>query len=72
VSAVRQAAKEGRLGQAPLRFVRSSQRQSGKRGLADRDQQVVAYLRGKHIVLLVQPSKLGFEFAYSLLQAAHL
>jgi len=30
------------------------------------------YLSGKHIVLLMQPGKLGFEIAYSLLQAAHL
>jgi hypothetical protein len=30
------------------------------------------YLRGKHFVFLVQPDKLGFEFPYSLLKAAHL
>jgi len=68
----RQAAKEGRLGSGAPPFVPFSQRSSGKRGLANRDQQVVTNLRGKHVVLLVQPGKLGFEFTYSLLQAAHL
>jgi hypothetical protein len=47
-------------------------RSLGERRLANRDQQVLAYLRGKHIVLFMQPGKLGFEIAYSLLQAAHL
>lgn len=50
----------------------ASRRSSGERWLANRDQQVLPYLRGKHIVLFVQPGKLGFEIAYSLLQAAHL
>jgi hypothetical protein len=66
------AAKEGRLGTgAPLR-VAASRRSSGKRGLADRKHHVVPHLRRQYVVLLVQPSKLGFEIAYSLLQAAHL
>ena len=47
-------------------------RPSGERGFANRNHQVVPHLRGKHVVLLVQPGKLGFEITYSLLQAAHL
>jgi hypothetical protein len=50
----------------------ASARLSGKRGLADADQQVVSYLGGEHVVLLVQPGKLGLEVTYSLLKAAHL
>jgi hypothetical protein len=45
---------------------------SGERGLANRDQQVVADGSDKHIVLILKPSKLSFEVTYSLLQAAHL
>ena len=58
--------------QASLRYVAASRRSLGERRLADRNQQVMLRLRGKHVVLLVQPRKLGFEIAYSLLQAAHL
>lgn len=58
--------------QASLCYVAASRRSSGERRLANRNQQVVIRLRGKHVVLLMQPGKLGFEIAYSLLQAAHL
>ena len=64
--------QEGRLLSGVPPFVAASQRSSGERGLANRNQQVVIRLRGKHVVLLVQPGKLCFEIAYSLLQAAHL
>jgi hypothetical protein len=33
---------------------------SGERGLADRDQQVIADGSDKHIVLILEPSKLSF------------
>src|SRR5579875_889963 len=55
---------------APLRLAAS--RSSGERWLADRDEQVLADLGGEHIVLLVQPGKLGLKVTYSLLKAAHL
>jgi hypothetical protein len=66
------AGKEGRLGSGAPPFAAASRRSSGKRRLANRKHQVMPYLSGKHIVLLMQPGKLGFEIAYSLLQAAHL
>ena len=30
------------------------------------------HLSGEHVVLVLKPSKLGFQVTYSLLQAAHL
>jgi hypothetical protein len=47
-------------------------RSSGERGLADRDQQVMPYLSGKHVILFLEPRQLGFQVTYSLLEAAHL
>jgi hypothetical protein len=44
----------------------------GERRLADWNQQVVADRSDKHNVLVLKPGKLGFQVAYSLLQAAHL
>ena len=64
--------QEGRLLSGVPPFVAASQRSSGERRLANRNQQVVVRLRGQYVVLLVQPGKLCFEIAYSLLQAAHL
>jgi hypothetical protein len=45
---------------------------SGECGLADRDQQVMPYLSGEHVILLLEPGQLGFQVTYSLLEAAHL
>jgi hypothetical protein len=72
VRVARLGAKEGRLDPGVPLYVAASRRSSGERRLANRNQQVVVRLRGKHVVLLVQPGKLCFEIAYSLLQAAHL
>jgi hypothetical protein len=45
---------------------------SGECRFADWSQQVVADGSDKHIVLVLEPGKLGLQVAYSLLQAAHL
>jgi hypothetical protein len=51
----------------------SCQRSSDVRGLAIRHQHVlVASLNHERFVLLLKPHKLGFQVAYSLLEAAHL
>jgi hypothetical protein len=48
-------------------------RTSDVRGLAFRDQHVlVGCLNRKRVILLLEPNKLGFQVAYSLLEAAHL
>jgi len=48
-------------------------RSSDERGLAFRDQHVlVGRLNRKRVILLLEPNKLGFQVAYSLLEAAHL
>jgi hypothetical protein len=56
------------------RFVAAScQRSSDVRGLAIRHQHVlVASLNHERFVLFLKPHKLGFQVAYSLLEAAHL
>jgi hypothetical protein len=56
-------------GVPPVRCVPG--RRSGERGLADRDQQVVADFSGKYVIFLPKPGKLGFEVTYSALEAAH-
>jgi hypothetical protein len=44
-----------------------------ERGLAFRDQHVlVGSLNRERVILLLEPNKLGFQVAYSLLEAAHL
>jgi hypothetical protein len=49
------------------------QRSSDERGLALRDQHVlVSSLNRERVVLFLKPHKLGFQVAYSLLEAAHL
>jgi hypothetical protein len=45
---------------------------SGERRLANRDQQVIADRSHEHIVLVLEPSKLSFQVAYSSLQPAQL
>jgi hypothetical protein len=48
-------------------------RSSDERGLAFRDQHVlVGSLNRKRVIRLLEPNKLGFQVAYSLLEAAHL
>jgi len=51
----------------------SRQRSSDERGFAIRYQHVlVACLNRERVILFLQPYKLGFQVAYSLLEAAHL
>jgi hypothetical protein len=69
--------EEGRRRRRPCsvlcRFGRVSPRSSDVRGLAIRHQHVlVASLNSKRFVLFLKPYKLGFQVAYSLLEAAHL
>jgi hypothetical protein len=48
-------------------------RSSDERGLAFRDQHVlVGSHNRKRVIRLLEPNKLGFQVAYSLLEAAHL
>jgi hypothetical protein len=54
-------------------LVASYQRSSDVRGLAIRNQHVlVAGLNRERVILFLKPYKLGFQVAYSLLEAAHL
>jgi hypothetical protein len=54
-------------------FCRVYQRSSDERGLAIRHQYVlVACPNRQRLVLLLKPDKLGFQVAYSLLEATHL
>jgi hypothetical protein len=56
-----------------MSFGRFSPRSSDVRGLAIRHQHfLVACLNLKRVVLFLKPYELGFEVAYSLLEAAHL
>jgi hypothetical protein len=70
--------EEGRRPKAPLvrslSFYRVSPAPSlDVRRLAVRHQHVlVAALNGERVILSLKPYKLGFEVAYSLLEAAHL
>ena len=70
--------EEGRPSKAPLiRFsvvlAAFPRRSSDERRLAIRDQHVlVACLNCERVVLFLKPHKLGFQIAYSLLEAAHL
>ncbi len=49
------------------------QRSSDERWLAIRNQHVlVACLNRERVILFLKPYKLGFQVAYSLLEAAHL
>jgi hypothetical protein len=49
------------------------QRSSDERGLALLNQHVlVSSLNRKRVILFLKPYKLGFQVAYSLLEAAHL
>jgi hypothetical protein len=51
----------------------SYQRSSDERWLAIRNQHVlVASLNRERVLLFLKPYKLGFQVAYSLLEAAHL
>jgi len=51
----------------------SRQRSSDERRFAIRHQHVlVACLNRERVVLFLKPHKLGFQVAYSLLEAAHL
>ncbi len=54
---------------AEQRYLRSS----GKRGLTLQNEHVliVAEPRGKHIVLVLEPGKLGFQIANALLETTH-
>jgi hypothetical protein len=55
------------------RFAASRPRSSDVRRLAVRHQHVlVASLNRERVILFLKPYKLGFEVAYSLLEAAHL
>jgi hypothetical protein len=48
-------------------------RSSDERGLAFRDQHVlVGSLNRQRVILGLEPNKLGFQVAYSLLETAHL
>jgi len=69
--------EEGRRQWAPLirlcRFCLADQRSLDERGLTFRDQHLlVADLKRERVVLILKPHKLGFQVAYSLLEAAHL
>jgi hypothetical protein len=51
----------------------SRRRSSDERRLAIRNQHVlVASLNRERVILFLKPHKLGFQVAYSLLEAAHL
>jgi hypothetical protein len=51
----------------------SYQRSSDERWLAIRNQHVLmADLNRERVILFLKPHKLGFQVAYSLLEAAHL
>ena len=64
------AGKEGRQHWRPS--VRCGRPSSlGERGLANRNQQVIADFSGEHVIYFLKADKLGFQVAYSLLQAAH-
>jgi hypothetical protein len=52
--------------------VAASRRSSGERGLADRDQHVVADFSGEHVIDLLKPSELGLQVMHALLKSAHL
>ncbi len=57
----------------PLPFASSGRCPSGEHWLAILNQQVlVSCLYGKRVILFLEPSKLGFQVPYSLLEAAHL
>jgi hypothetical protein len=45
---------------------------SGQHRLAGPNQQVIADLRGKRVLLVLEPDKLGFQVANTLLETAHL
>jgi hypothetical protein len=47
-------------------------RSSGEHRLPGPNQQVTADLRGKRVLLILKPDKLGFQIAHALLEAAHL
>jgi hypothetical protein len=69
--------EEGRRHGAPDSFfavlAASCQRSSDERRLAIRNQHVlVACLNRERVILFLKPHKLGFQVAYSLLEAAHL
>ncbi len=54
-------------------MVASYQRSSDERGFAIRNQLVlVASFNRERVILFLKPHKLGFQVAYSLLEAAHL
>ena len=69
--------EEGRRHWAPLirflPFCLVRLRSSDERGLTFRDQHVlVGSLNRKRVILFLKPNQLGFQVAYSLLEAAHL
>jgi hypothetical protein len=54
------------------RYGRSSPALSGERGLAVPSQQVLVSCLCEHVVLFLEPRKLGFQVPNTLLEAAHL
>jgi hypothetical protein len=60
------------LGVPILASVRPGGYRSGKHRLAGPNQQVLANLRGKRVLLVLKPEKFGFQVTNTLLEATHL